>query len=159
MLSGNQKWMLDNSNAEEQAVRRAGIAQQTPVRVRLELVDEASPTCANTAKPHGVKKARILKAALAAQAIEEKELESRLSDWVEHYGRWAEIGKASNEVASERNKKFQVAQDDFMLLRDTSRMNPQVLQVFLMALQEAMVRIVARCRLAKENEIAAAKAA
>lgn len=105
VLSNNPKWMLDSANAEEQA-SRAGLAQQTPVKARLELVDKASPTCANTAKPHGVKKARKLKAGLAAQAIEEKELEGRLSGWVEHYGRRAEIGIASNEVASERNRIF-----------------------------------------------------
>ena len=145
VLEVNQKWMLDNAGAEEQAACRAGIAQQTPMKARLELVDDANPTCDNTAKPFGVKKARSLKAGLAAQEAEEAALEARMKHWAEHFGQRAAIGHASNEVASERNEIFQAAQDDFMLLRDTSRMPPEVLRVFQMAQRAAMKRIVDRC--------------
>lgn len=100
-----------------------------------------------------------MKTGLAARAKEEKELEEKISDWAEHYGRRVEIGRASNEVASEKNQIFQAAQDDFMFLWDTSRMDPQVKKVFLMAQKETMVRIVTRCRVAQEKAIAVAEAA
>ena len=115
------------------------------MKARLELVDEANPTCDNTAKPFGVKKARSLKAGLRAQEAEEAALEARMKHWAEHFGQRAAIGHASNEVASKRNEIFQAAQDDFMLLRDTLRMPPAVLEVFQMAQRAVMKRIRDRC--------------
>ena len=48
ILSVNHKWMLDVAATNEHAARRARIAEQTPVRARVEMVAKASPTSANT---------------------------------------------------------------------------------------------------------------
>lgn len=63
VLAPYPKWMLDSmedakTGDAEQADRRARIAQETPVSVRLAKVRERAPIIANTEKPQGVKKAR-----------------------------------------------------------------------------------------------------
>ena len=62
--------MLDTAATNEQAARRAGIAEMTPMKARLEIVAKGSPTSANTRKPLGMKKARKVGAGLAAVAKE-----------------------------------------------------------------------------------------
>ena len=85
MLAPYPKWMLDRVNDKEQADRRAGVAHETPVSVRLGRVREAAPTCANTDKPIGVMRAREI---LNQVAEVEKEIaveEARLVAYVETF--------------------------------------------------------------------------
>ena len=166
VLKVNHKWMINNAGTDEQATGRAGTAHATPLRARLEMVAEAAPTCANTKKPLGVKKARMIKQGLAAADKEIESEERHLSAWAENFAGRKETSLAAIKAAADRTAANAArtdallsAQDDSMLLRDTSRMSEPVLAVFLVRQKLAMDRILHRCLVADRVMAAAATAA
>ena len=78
VLKHFEKWRTDDAHEFSETSRRAGEAQETPVKARLQRVAEESPTSQNTDKPLGVKKARVVQGNLAgvekAKADEEKKI-------------------------------------------------------------------------------------
>ena len=70
----------------------ARVAHETPVSVRLGKVREAAPTCANTDKPIGIKRARRVLKQVAEVEKEIAEEEARLVAYVETFSHQAEIG-------------------------------------------------------------------
>ena len=153
------KWMLDRVGDKEQVDGRAGVAHETPVSVRLGRVTEAAPTCANTDKPIGVKRARRI---LSQVAQVEKEIaveEARLVAYVETFSHLAEIGFKTLELLAARNESLDCVNDDLIMMFDTSSLTPELKQAFLLRQKVAMLDVVDRCNAAVERRSVAAAAA
>ena len=158
ILSVNHKWSVMTAATDEQAARRAGISQQTPLRNRLELVAEASPTSLNTRKPLGVKKARKIKAGLAEAQREEAEGEKKMEEWAEKFSARKAIGLAAVKASTDRIEVMESFADDLMMLRDTSLIPAEMLEPFMIRRALGVQRILKRSRVAAAAHVAAAEA-
>ena len=157
ILSVNHKWSTMTAATDEQAARRAGVSQQTPLHNRLEVVAEASPTSLNTRKPLGVKKARAIKAGLAEAEREIAEGEKKMEEWAENFSARKTIGLAAVQADIDRTEMMASFADDFMMLRDTSLIPAEMLEPFLSRRALGITRIFKRSRVAAAAAVAAAE--
>lgn len=159
VLAKYPKWMLDTIGDKEQADRRAGIAQETPVAERVRRMAQASPTVANTDKPEGVKKARRTMREIRDTEKELAVEEKRLGEYIEQFSRQAEIQIESLKEQSLLREQLERSSDNNILLTDTSGMSPEKLAVYSLLLKSSMDSIVARSRRDEELNTAAIAAA
>lgn len=94
------------------------------------MVAEAKPTCANTRKPLAAKKARMIKQGMAATQKEIETKKTKLFTWAEIFPGHKETDMVAVMAATDRSTANTArtdallsAQDDTMLLRDTTRIH------------------------------------
>ena len=83
---------------------------------------EASPALEKSNKPLEVKKARVTKFIKAELVKEQTSKEKRMLEWLESFSDRAKIGKDDVRASCKRTYVINVAADDIVMTKDTSRM-------------------------------------
>ena len=153
VLKDLPRWLLDRLDHKKQADRTDGTDLNRPVQEALKRMTAATPTCANTAKPVGIKKARRNVAEGKIIDAEKVDEEVKLAAFMETFTKRAQQTDRAHQLELQKNEELAATTDALILFADVEGLSQETRDIIMLSKKHAKKRVIERCRIADEAAV------